>query len=215
MSWGNEYEFESTIEIWEPNKHLRTTFPDSETTRIAVDYFLERRGNKTVLRLVHSGFSEDADWDELYDCTHRGWDFSLWGLQHYLQYHKGTPRAVIYVRRFIDQISRQEAWSRLMSKNGIVSDGTLEASMPGTPYNIKTAIGDSLSGKVRLYLPPKDFSATVENLNHAVMRLQLDELWGRRDVTLTLSTYGLPQSRVNSLRANWTRLFETLFAEGS
>jgi uncharacterized protein YndB with AHSA1/START domain len=51
------------IESWEPPNHLRTSWmafdmpqQSSGEARLAVDWFLEGRGGRTVLRLVHSGF---------------------------------------------------------------------------------------------------------------------------------------------------------------
>lgn len=220
MSWRNEYEFNSPIEVWEPNRRLRLVASgeadDSENaiklpTQVAMDFHLESRGNRTVLRLVHSGFSADAEWDEWFEATHRGWDYQFWGLGHYLEYHRGKPRGIVYIRHLTNEFQREDAWKRLMSPEGLLSKGVLDSPESGDRYDVQTRTGERLQGIVRTFSPPKDFTATVENLNNATMRIQTEDFFGKRDVTVTLSTYGLPQSQVESMRQRWTELLTKLF----
>ncbi|HEX6177900.1 MAG TPA: SRPBCC domain-containing protein, partial [Thermoanaerobaculia bacterium] len=61
LSWGEGSEWESPIEIWEPNRRLGTvdTIPGeggAAPARIAVDYVIEARGGTTIVRAVTSGF---------------------------------------------------------------------------------------------------------------------------------------------------------------
>ena len=77
VAWDEKQDWTSPIGAWEPNKHLQVVWcqatpPEkAEQARkdgfyapfpIAVDYHLQGKGAKTVLRLVHSGFSTDAAW---------------------------------------------------------------------------------------------------------------------------------------------------------
>lgn len=225
MSWRNEYEFQSPIEIWETNKHLRMVWADSGSedphgddeqkvkfpAKVAVDYYLESQGSTTVLRLVHSGFSSDSDWDELYDGTCRGWDYQLWGLRHYLENHRGVPRDVVYVRKILSDVSREQAWEKFISADGFFKQGNLDQLKSGEHYSLQTAPGETLNGVVKVLTPPKDFIATVDNLNHATLRIQLDDIRNRRDITIILSTYGLPKAEVDYLRANWGEILERLY----
>ena len=105
LSWAPWVETDNRIEIWDPPHHLRTGWHDSsgvvtldqnpeEAQQLAVDYFLESRQGKTVLRLVHSGFSMAAEWDEEYDGVRRGWTYELRSLRHYLQNHLGRNRRI-------------------------------------------------------------------------------------------------------------------------
>lgn len=217
MSWRNEYQFEDNIEIWEPNKHLRLA-PKTEgksglpsfITEVAMDYHLESKGNKTVLRLVHSGFSADEDWDELYDATDRGWEFQLWALQHYLECHRGSSRGVAYVRYFIDDVSREQAWNKLMGNDGLFANDVEELKRDA-PYQLQTQNGAVLEGKIATFLPPKDFAGIVTNLNDALIRIQFDELFGRRDVAITLATYGLPAQDVEAWEKQLTEILQKRF----
>ena len=229
MAWRNEFKFASRIEIWEPPRHVRTVpvqanWSPNKTAKentansddpawgMATDFYLETRGGATALRLVHSGFSAGADWDALYDGTRTGWDFQLWALQHYLEKHHGTPRRTAFVREFLKDISREEAWQILFGANGLISAGRLQGLQPGARYAIRTAAGDELTGVIHSLQPPHDFSATVENLNHALLRVHLDELFGYRDVNFQLSTYGVPQDQVEALETRARQMLQSLNA---
>jgi uncharacterized protein YndB with AHSA1/START domain len=229
MAWRNEFKFASRIEIWEPPRHVRTVpvqsnWSQDETEKensasdaepswgMATDFYLDSRGGSTALRLVHSGFSLDTDWDALYDGTHTGWDFQLWALRHYLENHRGIPRRTAYVREFLKDISREEAWQILFGPNGLIGAGQLHGLRPGDRYAIRTAAGDSFAGVIHSLRPPHDFSATVENLNQALLRVHLDELFAYRDVNFQLSTYGVPPDQVEALETRARQMLQGLNA---
>ena len=99
--WGSAMDWPTTIEIWEPGSHLRL----SETRdrmispverkmspcTLLQDFYLETENGKTVLRLVHSGFGDDEDWDLEYDGTRGGWFSCFFRLQQTLERHRGEP----------------------------------------------------------------------------------------------------------------------------
>jgi uncharacterized protein YndB with AHSA1/START domain len=60
---------------------------------------IERRGGSTVVRLIQSGFREDAKWDEEYEGTFSGWQMSLAILKRYLENYFGRSRRTILVMR--------------------------------------------------------------------------------------------------------------------
>src|SRR5262249_61653105 len=82
--FGPGLEWKTTIEVWEPNRHLRLVETREqvisasavsealEPCRLVQDYYLEAAGGKTVLRLVHSGFGSGEAWDVEYDGTRGG-----------------------------------------------------------------------------------------------------------------------------------------------
>jgi uncharacterized protein YndB with AHSA1/START domain len=220
MSWRNEYQHETPIEIWEPNKRLRLIYCEATPAdapegtfripfRVTLDYYLEGRGGKTVLRLVHSGFGRDAIWDAQYDGTCTGWDFMLGGLKHYLERHRGTPRRVVSVRSKIPQISREDAWKKLFSAEGLLREGDAGALRKGAALAIRTSEGDELKGSVSTFAPPHNFCAMVSNLNDAWLRVQIDELFGKRDVTITLGTFGVAD--VDGLEKRFRAMLARLF----
>jgi uncharacterized protein YndB with AHSA1/START domain len=83
---------------------------------------------------------------------------------------------------------------------------------PGDRYALRTAAGDDFTGVIHSLQPPHDFSATVENLNHALFRVHLDELFGYRDVNFQLSTYGVPAEQVEALETRARRMLQSLNA---
>jgi uncharacterized protein YndB with AHSA1/START domain len=219
-SWGKEFEWESRIEIWEPNRHLRATYTSPPTSGkgtgealpLVMDFYLEAQGGKTVLRLVHSGFGAGADWDAEYDGVRRGWEVELRSLRHYLENHRGRPRLVAWVRRRTD-IPHAEAWKRFSSGQGLLRDGSLDGLREGDRYAISAATGDRFEGVVLFLGPPQDFSGTVETLNNALIRVHLEELLGVRHLWVWLAVYDLPQKEVDAFRDRWQTLLETLFPE--
>jgi hypothetical protein len=78
MSWGAPWEGGSRIEVWDENQRLRTRGFLEHGDASMVEYTLEARTGKTVLRLVHSGFAHGTDWEgELFGGTERGWRYEL------------------------------------------------------------------------------------------------------------------------------------------
>jgi len=196
MHWDDCAGGEGTIDAWEPNRLLRTSHgmpaPDGGI-RIVTEFTLESRAGTTRLRLVHFGFGEDSEWDHLYDGTIRGWDFELRGLRHYLERHKGEPRRVIHARGVFDH-SLDRAWKLLVGPQGIDAEGALGTPGEGDAYRLRTAGGLPLEGTVCIHREPKDFAATVANLEDAYLRVRIDESYdgsSHNDANLWLSTYGL------------------------
>lgn len=228
--WDEKQDWTSPIGAWEPNKHLQVVWCEATPAekaeqakkdgfytpfRIAVDYHIEDRGGRTVLRIVHSGFSTDAAWDGQYDGTRRGWAFELRGLKHYLEHHRGTPRVVVQAKCTCGDTPVAEAWQRLMSPQAMLAEGDLAGCGAGDRYAIVTADGDRLEGEVRIFGPPEDFCATVENLNDAFLRLRLDAgcmTSPKPEVSLSLSTYGLPAKVTDALQQRWQAMLDGLFS---
>lgn len=217
-TWDEEITWESRIEVWEPNRHLRAVYEDprpSETnpegpTRLAMDFTLEARGGKTVLRLVHSGFGSGTDWNETYDGTSTGWQFELRGMKHYLENHLGTKRRVAWARTPIT-CSWEEGWHKLMGPGGLLREGNLGQLREGKPYNITAATGDTLQGEVVVLRPPREFAATVENLNNSLMRVALDRCGQQPEAWIFLETFGLPEEEVTAFRNRWQKLLGDIF----
>lgn len=99
--WGPGILWKTSIEIWEPNQHLRLvetrdhffTPPGIEQkfeSRVLIqDYYLESRSGRTLLRLVHSGFGTSEGWDQEYEGTRGGWAGCFLRLKHSLEQHRG------------------------------------------------------------------------------------------------------------------------------
>ena len=226
ISWDGDYDGEMGIRIWEPNQHLRVSWPwqgpgpetsaagaEPTASEVTVDYHLEGRGGATVLRLVHSGFGTGTDWDAQYDGTCRGWAFELRSLKHYLENHRGIERRVANVTVNID-MPFEEAWDRLMGADGLAASGKIDGVKAGESYSIRLASGDEMEGTVQINNPPRDLALVVKNLNMSLFRLRLDKECqpdNKTAASMWLSTYGMPQSEVNAIRSRFKNLLEGLF----
>ncbi len=122
MTWTEGKGQAVPIEIWEPERHLRTGAPAGAAPQIATDFYLEGRGGGTVLRVVSSGFGVEDEWDELYAAWARGWDFELRGLRHYMERHLGERRLVA-VANTPYTCSDDEAWARVVQAEGWFGPG--------------------------------------------------------------------------------------------
>lgn len=232
ISWGDKYKWVFKIEAWMTEKHLRLVYnhetdliakdqsrSDKEqkmipgkSDELAVDYYLEARAGKTTLRLVHSGFGADASWDEEYDGVRRGWNTELNNLKHYLERHHGEDRKVVWVWIPFEG-SLQSAWQKLMGENGFVHQGSLTGLSDGDTYKIEAVTGEIFEGKILYFNPPTDFSATVKNLNDSVLRVQIEQYQGRREASVWLSAYGLPESQLEGFEKRWSERLNQLFSD--
>jgi uncharacterized protein YndB with AHSA1/START domain len=225
-SFGESYEGEASIEVWEPNRQLRIVYPAADSNPesfsaesgggapvlMATDYLLEGKAGSTVLRLVHSGFGAGSDWDDLFEATRLGWRFQLLGLRYYLERHCGTPRVVVQMQLRLGDLTLDEAWERLTGSGGFVGLGG--SSDAGRCYEIVTASGDTLRGTLLDLVSGRGLTTIVENLGDALLRLWLDPpLYpgGCNMLYVWLSTYGLPSGELEALRGRWTVMLDSLF----
>ena len=198
MSWQNEFAGSSEILAWEPPHLLRTSWqfhPDDNAAQVT-EYALEARGGRTYLRVVTSGFPNDARWDEWVEGTVRGWRFELQSLRTYLEHHDGRERAVLYLRRRI-AAPASEAWARLFGEDGVGA-----APLGGVAFD--TA-------------PPVQYAARVADPEGALLRISIEPAGMdgiERDVTFWLSDWRGSEARREQLRAEWSRELERIFPEG-
>ena len=206
LSWENEWQDEGRIQIFEPNRHLRTSWAGERADRaaqLAVDYHLEGRGGRTVLRLVHSGFGRDASWDREFDGISLGWSFELRSLRHYLERHRGQDRHVVYLLRNTGR-EPAEAWRMALEELGAeIPEGLAE----GDAYTLDVGCGERFSGRVLDSRPPRQFAASVETFGDALFRI---EIYGD-SLNLWLAVWGGDGSPLVPYRERWTAMLDRLF----
>jgi uncharacterized protein YndB with AHSA1/START domain len=211
VSWGPGMEAESKIRAWEPNEHLRIDFGENPQTKqlLSVDYHLEGKGGTTVLRLVHSGFSADAEWDEEFESHLRGWRLFLHNLRHDLVHHRGKA-CKQHVFSVDSTLGRDETWARVTGKAGLDRDGALAGKKTGERLELVTAGGDRLAGSVQVLGTARDLGMTLDDLGDALLRVSFErKSKGGTLVYCVLLAYGDDQARAEATAG---RLRETLQA---
>lgn len=218
MSWKNEYDATSPITAWEENRHFATAWEmDQSPAPLVVDYHLETKGGKTVLRLVHSGFPTDESWEDFYQSVCQGWAFELRSLRHYLERHAGQERGVVYLRRRTPA-TLQEVWEGVLGSAGMALEQDPKELAEGMPYRASSPTGDAWSGRVLICEPALIFAATVNEIGDGLLRFYMDPCQANpelSDLMLWVSLWGRPESEVDALRVAWSHRLESVFPDGS
>lgn len=186
LSWGEGADWEAPVEVWEPNRHLRTV--DPAPSKMAVDYFIESRGGETVLRIVHSGFGAES-WDDEIDTLNAGWRTFAANLRHYLRHHRGEPRTVAYFRHPVVPLERREAFPRLLDAVEVPLVGE------GEPF-----AGPLFQGVSLVSAPPINFSGTLENLGNGLVMMEVEPGRGQCRPAVWVSLYGETGAKAAALQ---------------
>jgi uncharacterized protein YndB with AHSA1/START domain len=224
IDWGGGAKATGVITVWKPNAHLRTeavrpardnSMTAGQSEPFATDWYLEHQGGITRVRMVASGFGEGPDWDHEYDGTFHGWDLFHKTMKHYLEYHRGQSPANVVLYAVLS-VPPAEAWSRLMSSEGLIKNGNLDDLTIGAPFSFETSQGDLFAGVVRNYVPGKTFSAMVDSLSKAILNLEMTSVPGRGHfLYLSLSTWGIPKADVDALGVRLKAIVYGLFPQKS
>lgn len=225
LKWGEHWDGRCAIQEWVPGARLVYTWmeniapPDVETGQpskpLLVDFLIEGRGGKTVLRLVHSGFGPGADWDAMYDGVRRGWLFELCSLKHYLERFEGLDRRFTWLHRR-PAASRDAVWAGLLGAGGLFGAGAdLSDLYMGERFTAASPTGEPMTGVVEIFGPPKDFAARVDQLDGGLFRLHIDAYPDRgvTDVYLSISCWGRNEARASDIGRAWEGALDRALAE--
>lgn len=224
LSWGDEHTWKFRIQEAVEHQYLKMVYehgadfqemdPDkrhpgqtinSNPAQLVLEYFLETEKGRTFLRLVHSGFGPDTNWDDEYNAVHRGWHSEMQSLKHYLTHHQGKDRAVAWSRTVLPgHADVEKAWHTLMHE----AAGFTGA---GNVYTLHAPQGAQYEGTILLLNPPYDFTGTVQHLNNALFRVTI-EVFGRyREVSIWLAAYELPAGILQTFQQEWDAQLQLLF----
>jgi len=175
VGWGPGMEFTQAIEVWEPEQHLHAG---------RVDYYIEGNGDTTILRLVESGFGDDAKFDGEFESTGKAWPVFMTMLKRSAEagVDSCTTAATF---RFLD-IPSVEVWHRLIAEKQFCDalvGGTIRHFDPRGCYCVDFA--------------DKMLSVFAENCA------------GKTALTVTWLLYG--QGSSDEWRDKWTQLIDRLF----
>jgi uncharacterized protein YndB with AHSA1/START domain len=171
ISWGEGMSVEHEIEIYEAPKRVRHPSGKNGETKapLYADWSIEaREGGKSTLRLVHSGFSAGADWDEEYDSHARGWKLMLENLRHYFARHAHEPAVHLPIMSSVKS-PRASVWISTLAKLGFSATPKV-----GDSFRFTTALGDVLTGVVDLVTDNRDLALVVREWDDALLRVTLE-----------------------------------------
>jgi uncharacterized protein YndB with AHSA1/START domain len=201
LSWGEGMSGpEKEIEIWDAPKRIRHPSGRNGETKamLYADWSIEaREGGKTTLRLVHSGFSVGADWDNEYESHARGWRLMLQNLRQYFARHAHEPAVHLPFTSNVES-PRGSIWKTLLGKLGFSAPPKV-----GDPFRFATPKGDVLTGVVDLVTDTRDLALVVREYDDALLRFNLE---GKADAPSTfvfgyVIAYGAERDRASELVA--------------
>jgi uncharacterized protein YndB with AHSA1/START domain len=206
ISWGPAFEGEAEIVAWEPGKRVAV-----KESMSVVEWTLEARGGKTIVRMVQSAFLGNEDWEnEWYDSTSYGWGFMLLGLQVALERHRGVARQVAWSRVKVS-ISREEAYRKLLSAGALFAQDLKTALKTGAEYSLRTTTGEDYSGRVEFLRELRGFCITVRELNDALLWLTIEGAPGSIEVQAWLSAFGVEPAQVSAFERKWEERLREIF----
>lgn len=200
ISWGEGMSVEHEIEIFDaPNRIRHPSGKNSETMApLYADWSIEaREGGKTTLRLVHSGFSVGADWDDEFEAHARGWKLMLENLRQYFARHAHEPAVHLPVMSKVES-PHGSLWKTLLGKLGL-------SAVPkvGGQFRFTTPKGDVLTGVVDHVTQTRVLALVVREYDDALLRFTLE---GKSDAPSTfvyyyVIAYGAERERASELLA--------------
>jgi uncharacterized protein YndB with AHSA1/START domain len=139
LKWGDGMEGEHEILEWQPGQRLKLGWAGQ-----SIVFEIEGRGGKSLLRLVHSGFSADSKFDDEFEATFRGWSTYLAIFRYVLTHKAGEPVVNITIVRQI-AARREQLWHKISDAGGILDMPVEELARPSPWYVVSTvpSLGDS------------------------------------------------------------------------
>jgi len=207
LSWGPGCEGEAEIIAWEPNKKFACKEPIA-----VIEWTLEARGGKTILRLVQSGFSTGADWEnEWFESTSYGWGLMLLGLRWALEVHPGVPRQVAWPRQ-PTTLTRSETYAKLLSRGALFQE-ELSSLAPGKAYRLTTPDGETWTGTTHFVSEGRGYCLSIEQLNNAIFWLSIEGASRAIEAQIWLSAFGLPEEKIRAFESFWKDRLQKLLPE--
>lgn len=111
---------------------------------------IHKRGGRTVLELVHSGFDAEASWDDEFEGIDSGWQLALAVLRHYLETYFGRAKKTWLTMRPAP-LDLGRANDLFRSREGLaawLTDGNGEVGEVGDAVALSLRDGRHLGGLV-------------------------------------------------------------------
>ena len=206
LSWGPGVEGQAPIHIWDEPRRMGWTesYGEDESgrpIRVAVDFYVEGRDGSTVVRLVQSGLSASADWDEMYDALKDGWTYFLFNLAYYFLKHRGKSRTMVW-KRVATELTRDAVWERL------VGGALIGLASGGGGGEFRLELDRPYVGEIVAQREGHFFTGTLPGLDDGILFVELEG----KHVGIWLSTYDADAEQADTLQAELSRKVEAALA---
>ena len=101
------------------------------------------------------------------------------------------------------ELSREEAYLRLLRAGNFFAGNLHSALRDGQPYSLENFMGETFTGLVEFVRPLRGFCLTAREWNDALLWFSIEGVPGKIEVQAWLSTFGVPQSRVDEFAKTW------------
>jgi uncharacterized protein YndB with AHSA1/START domain len=215
LSWGPDVRWSTKVASAEPGRLVRwqddydayQQLPRTASA-VVIEWEISPGPGGTRLRLVHSGFGDGAEWDDMYDGTKAGWTFFMWHLLETVRQHLGHRRTVVFERR-TSTLTREALGERLFGPDGL-------ALAPSRPQS-GTAAELSLGGARRRFdvqhaRLPTNLFGKLPDLGDAILLVEMEPgRTGPVQTGLWLSTWNLAPDRLEAVRAGMRSMADAVF----
>lgn len=209
--WGSHaWESELQVLVSRPNERLVMQAPWDADALTVIDVRIERDGDETVVRLIHSGFGEGADLDEEYRGTNSGWLMALAVLKYYLEHYFGRAREqVLVVKQASFRYEDMPGWHHDEEKlqRWLTAAGRIPA--PGERFKLRLKDGTTITGEV-LADSEQDTAVSWEELKGVLELKSWGSTAGGRCLGLRFSSWGLAPGRQAAVEALLGNALDTL-----
>ena len=199
-AWEGLHTWPQTIEIWEPGVRLKTRYDSTVsdgrggTVPLFVDFRIEGAQGGTTLRLVHSGFGADADFDQEFDGIRHGWAVELKSLRLYLERHLGKDRHLAWSTVDL-ALPLEEAWALLTGPDGMACGPEVQALPEGAPFRMRTGRRRRVRGN-RSDLSPKGVLRNRPTAHgDSFLRVTVEDCGGRNQAVALARDLRAPRAR--------------------
>ena len=199
VGWDPKEMWSQPITVWEPRRRMQTASEmpkEGRMVRLAVDYYVEVRGGKVRVRLVHSGF-DDSSWDDYIDGLEAGWSFFLFNLKHALERHRGVDRLQLHAR--FRTTARADEEHPVFGAKGLRVRPPIAELRPRDACRLSLG-GVEVDATVAVRHAPRTIAFVVPAWNDALLFVEREGMKESHQVGIWLSLYGVPEKTAASLR---------------
>ncbi len=171
---------------------------------------IERQDGETILKLVNSGFSSAAQWEDEYQGVVSGWEMELSILGYYLENHFGMPRtsflamrpAAFEYGRLLPYYLQSDRLAEWLTRSGAIGS-------TGERFELVLRDGGKVTGRV-LTITQREVAMTWEEI-HGVLELKAFAMGpGSRVLAVRGCGWNLPAARAAEIENQMGAALERL-----